>query len=151
MKVRQLKEIIEEVVYEVLSEQPQLKTSTQEILGKFPTLRRTLINLMTRDFEEFVDEVKWIAPKPTTFEIVLRNGQIFFLKWTGKGFEGQIQGKKYYLNSTDEFQQALDKLNELLKHTPPKSQEDEEGFEDEGTDDLEGFDEPEDSEPEEEL
>ena len=116
----QIRELLEEAFYEVLSEQ-ELKTASQEILGKFPTLKRQLIALLTAEYEEFVDEVKWIAPKPSTFQVVLQNGEKFFLKWNGAGFEAQIAGKKYALNYVSEFQQALDKLNELLKAGPMKS------------------------------
>jgi hypothetical protein len=116
----EIRELLEEAFYEVLSEQ-ELKTASQEILGKFPTLKRQLIALFTAEYEEFIDEVKWIAPKPSTFQVVLQNGEKFFLKWNGAGFEAQIAGKKYALNYVSEFQQALDKLNELLKAGPMKS------------------------------
>ena len=120
MRKSELRELLEEVVFEVLVEQ-ELKTASQEILGKFPTLKRQLVALLTSEFEEFVDEVKWVAPKPSTFQVVLNNGEKFFLKWDGQGFEAQIAGKKYSLSYVSEFQQALDKLNELLKHGPVKS------------------------------
>ena len=120
MKRKELRALLEEAVYEVLSEQ-ELKTSFQEILGKFPTLKRQLVALLSNEFEEFVDEIKWIAPKPSTFQVVLNNGEKFFLRWNGVGFEAQIAGKKYALNYVSEFQQALDKLNELLKAGPMKS------------------------------
>src|SRR6056300_625664 len=124
-----LKDIILEAYYEVLEEQAVLKTSTQEILGKFPTLKRQLINLLTKEYDEFIEDVKWIAPKPSTFEVTLKNGQTFFLKWTGTAFQAQIEGKRYFLDSVREFQQALDRLNQILKYGPPKLP-DEEGFED---------------------
>ena len=117
---KDIRVILEEALYEVLSEQ-ELKTASQEILGKFPTLKRQLKALLSDEFEEFVDEIKWIAPKPSTFQVVLQNGEKFFLKWNGAGFEAQIAGKKYALNYVSEFQQALDKLNELLKAGPMKS------------------------------
>lgn len=120
MKRKELRALLEEAFYEVLSEQ-ELKTSSQEILGKFPTLKRQLVALLSNEFEEFVDEIKWIAPKPSTFQVVLNNGEKFFLRWNGVGFEAQIAGKKYALNYVSEFQQALDKLNELLKAGPMKS------------------------------
>jgi len=119
MKIQELKDLIFEAYIEILREQNEvLPTSTQEILGKFPTLKKTLENLMTPEFETFVKQVNWVAPKPTTFKVDLANGEHFFLKWTGQDFESQIGGKKYYLGKTDEFQQALDKLNELLKYAP---------------------------------
>jgi hypothetical protein len=117
---KEIKELLEEAFYEVLSEQ-ELKTASQEILGKFPTLKRQLVALFTKEYEEFLDEVKWIAPKPSTFQVVLQNGEKFFLKWNGAGFEAQIAGKRYALNYVSEFQQALDKLNEILKSGPMKS------------------------------
>ena len=120
MKRKELRALLEEALYELLSEQ-ELKTSSQEILGKFPTLKRQLVALLSNEFEEFVDEIKWIAPKPSTFQVVLNNGEKFFLRWNGAGFEAQIAGKKYALNYVSEFQQALDKLNELLKAGPMKS------------------------------
>jgi hypothetical protein len=120
MKRKELRSLLEEAFYEVLSEQ-ELKTSSHEILGKFPTLKRQLIALLSQEFTEFVDEVKWIAPKPSTFQVVLNNGEKFFLKWDGAGFQAQIGGKYYSLNYTHEFQQALDKLNEILKSGPMKS------------------------------
>ena len=117
---KNIRDLLEEAFYEVLSEQ-ELKTASQEILGKFPTLKRQLVALLSEEFEEFIDEVKWIAPKPSTFQVVLQNGEKFFLKWNGAGFEAQIAGKQYALNYVSEFQQALDKLNELLKSGPLKS------------------------------
>ena len=82
---KDIRVILEEALYEVLSEQ-ELKTASQEILGKFPTLKRQLKALLSDEFEEFVDEIKWIAPKPSTFQVVLSNGEKFFLKWEGNGF-----------------------------------------------------------------
>jgi len=120
MNRTEIRQLLEEAFYEVLSEQ-ELKTSSQEILGKFPTLKRQLVALLSAEFSTFVDEIKWIAPKPSTFQVVLTNGEKFFLKWNGAGFEAQIAGKQYALNYVSEFQQALDKLNELLKAGPMKS------------------------------
>lgn len=119
-KVRNnLKAIIEEAIYEVLQEEV-LSTSTQRILGKFPTLKDTLVDLMTNEFDSFVDEILWISPKPTTFQIDLNNGQSYYLKWLGSGFQAEIAGKRYMLTSIDEYQQALDAIGDLLKYTPPE-------------------------------
>lgn len=119
MKIQDLKELVFQAYVEVLREQNAvLPTGTEEILAKFPTLRKNLENLFTDDYNTFVKEIKYIAPKPTTFTVVLANDQEFYLKWMGKGFEAQVGGKKYYLERVHEFQQALDKLNELLKHAP---------------------------------
>ena len=117
---KELKEIMLEAYVEVLQEEEGavLKTSTQEILGKFPTVKKTLVSLFTQEFPEFVTDVRWVVPKPSTFAIDLKNGQSFNIKWMGKGFEAQVEGKKYFLNDLADYQQALDKLNDLLKNGP---------------------------------
>lgn len=121
MKRSELRDIIVEAYVEVLRETPEvpvLKTSTQEILGKFPTVKKTLIKLMTHEFDEFVEDVKWVAPKPSTFTVVLKNGQTFNLKWEGKDFDANIQGKNYYLGAVPTYQQAVDSLNRILINGP---------------------------------
>jgi len=137
MKVGELKSLIEEAYIQVLreSEEPKpedpigdeeagpetvLEDATETMLQKFPTLKATLIKLMTRDFNEFVDTIDWVSPRPTTFRINLVNGQDFTMKWSGKNFQAKIQGKKYFLGQLDEFQQALDKLALLYQEAPLK-------------------------------
>jgi len=117
---QELKEIMLEAYVEVLQEEEGavLKTSTEEILGKFPTVKKTLVSLFTREYPEFITDVRWVVPKPSTFAIDLKNGQSFNIKWMGKGFEAQIEGKKYFLNTLPEYQQALDKINDILKTGP---------------------------------
>ncbi|CAB4125038.1 hypothetical protein UFOVP54_52 [uncultured Caudovirales phage] len=116
----ELKQLMLEAYVEVLQEEEGavLKTSTQEILGKFPTVKKTLTSLFTPEFPEFVTDVRWVVPKPSTFAVDLKNGQSFNIKWMGKGFEAQIEGKKYFLNDLPDYQQALDKINDLLKNGP---------------------------------
>ena len=97
-----------------------LEDATDQIIAKFPTLKSTLIKLQTEDFKEFVESIDWISPRPTEFRVNLKNGQEYILKWTGKGFEAQILGKRYFLNNIAEYQQALDKLAILYKEGPLK-------------------------------
>ena len=105
---------------------PVLEDATDQILGKFPTLKGAIIKLQTEDFKEFVDSVDWISPRPTTFRVNLKNGQDYTLKWTGSTFEANILGKRYYINKIDDYQQALDKLNILYKEAPMKGAGEEE-------------------------
>lgn len=119
MRKSDLKDIILEAYAEVLSEQG-VPTTMDELLAKFPSLYRTVKNLLTDDYENFVSAIEWVSPKPSTFRIVLNNQQGFYLKWLGKGFEANIQGKKFYIENVNEFQQALGRLSELLKHSEPK-------------------------------
>ena len=95
-----------------------LEDATDTMLAKFPTLKAAIIRLQTEDFKEFVDSIDWISPRPTEFRINLKNGQDYILKWTGTGFEAQIQGKRYYINKINDYQQALDKLAILYKEGP---------------------------------
>jgi len=137
MKVKELKKLIEEAYIQVLreadeptpedpigdekaSEETVLEDATDTMLEKFPTLKATLVKLMTKDFKEFVDTIDWVSPKPTTFRVNLVNGQDFTLKWSGKNFQAQIAGKKYALGNIGEFQQALDKLARLYQEAPLK-------------------------------
>lgn len=122
----ELKEIIEEAYFEVLEQSSILRPASQEILGKFRPLKRALVDLLTVDFADFVKDIKWVAPKPSTFEIILQNGERFFLRWDGVstangikgGFTAQIAGKSYNLPLVSEFQQALKRINDLLKTGP---------------------------------
>lgn len=121
MKRSELRDIIVEAYVELLRETPEtpaLKTSTQLILGKFPTLKKSLVKLLTHEFDEFVEDVRWVAPKPTTFTVVLKNGQTFNMKWEGKDFDANIEGKDYYLGTVSSYQQALDSLNRILVSGP---------------------------------
>ena len=104
-----------------------LEDATDTILAKFPTLRQAIIKLQTEDFKEFVDTIDWISPRPSSFRINLKNGQDYILKWTGKTFEANILGKRYFINKIDDYQQALDKLAILYKEAPMKGAGEEEG------------------------
>jgi len=95
-----------------------LEDATDEILGKFPTLKKAIIKLQTDQFKEFVDSIDWISPRPSSFRVNIKNGQYYILKWTGTGFEAQILGKRYYIDKIDDYQQALDKLARLYKEGP---------------------------------
>jgi len=95
--------------------------ATEELLNKFPTLERAITSLFTEDYDEFIDSIDYVAPKPSTFKVNTANGQHIYLKYTGKGFEAEIMGKKYALNMLTDYQQALDKLNELLRLAAPEA------------------------------
>lgn len=98
----------------------ELADATDQILGRFPTLKQALIKLQTEEFKEFVDSIDWVSPRPTSFRVNLKNGQDYMLKWTGKTFEAQIMGKRYRLSNIADYQQALDKLALLYIESPMK-------------------------------
>lgn len=93
---------------------------THYLLYKFPQLKKTTAQLFGGQYNDFIESVEWIVPRPTTFKLNLKNGEHIFLKWEGKGFQAQIQGKRYMLELVGEFEQALDRLSEVLKYNPIK-------------------------------
>ena len=98
----------------------ELPDATDTILGRFPTLKQAIIKLQTEEFEEFVDSIDWISPRPTAFRVNLKNGQDYELKWTGKTFVAKVLGKRYTLSNIADYQQALDKLAILYAEAPMK-------------------------------
>ena len=90
------------------------------LLYKFPQLKKTVSQLFGNQYNDFLESIEWIVPRPTTFKLNLKNGEHIFLKWEGKSFQAQIQGKRYMLELVGEFEQALDRLSEVLKYTPIK-------------------------------
>lgn len=103
---------------EVEAAEDEVTDPTPEILAKFPTLKKTLVHLMTPEFEEFVEKIGWMSPKPSTFKVEFKNGQDFQLKWMGKGFQATVEGKRYYLTNVSEYQQCLDKIGHMLASGP---------------------------------
>ena len=107
-----------EIVNEEAGPETVLEDATDIMLSKFPTLKAALIKLQTEDFKSFVSTIDWISPRPTEFRVNLTNGQDYILKWTGRGFEAQIMGKRYFIDKINDYQQALDKLAILYKEGP---------------------------------
>lgn len=91
----------------------------QFILSKYQGLKTTLEYLMTPSFEEYVTGIYVVAPKPTTFKIVLHNGQFFFLQFMGKAYEATVQGKKYYLMTIGEKERCMVAISRLLRFGNP--------------------------------
>jgi hypothetical protein len=109
----------------------------QFILTKYEGLRSTLEYLMTPSFIEYTTGIYVVAPKPTTFKVVLHNGQFFFLQFMGKAYEATVQGKKYYLMSIGEKERCMVAISRLLRFGNPLKTQGPEGAE-QGTRDQEG-------------
>jgi len=91
------------------------------VVNKFPPLKKIMEDLFDFQYEPFIEDVEWVAPKPTTFRIKLVNGADFYLIYLGedegKGvFTAQVAGKKYYLESLPEQQQASEAIARLLRY-----------------------------------
>jgi hypothetical protein len=88
------------------------------MLARFPELRQTLEKLLTFQFRLFVDDIQWVAPKPTTFKVILPNNQYFTLIWNTKDFLAKIAGMKYDMLTLQERERAIKALSELLQYGP---------------------------------
>ena len=89
------------------------------LLTKYPTLQKTLEMLMTPAFKDYVTGIYIVAPKPTTFKIVLHNGQYFTLTFLGKSYEASVAGKKFYLQTIGERERATNAIARLLSMGNP--------------------------------
>lgn len=89
------------------------------ILQKYPSLTDTLKMLMTDHFKDYVTGIYIVAPKPTTFKIVLHNGQTFILTYMGRTYECRVSGKSYYLLTIGEKERAILSIARLLETGSP--------------------------------
>ena len=87
-------------------------------LVKFPALKDIIVDLLTDQFDSFIESVDWVAPRPTTFRINLLNGQNFLLMFTERSWIGQVEGKKYYLLNLDEEERCALAINRILRVGP---------------------------------
>lgn len=85
------------------------------LLSKYPTLRKTLEMLMSPAYKDYITGIYITAPKPTTFKVVLHNGQSFTLTFLGKAYEATIAGKKFYLQTIGERERATNAVARLLQ------------------------------------
>ena len=95
-------------------------------LVKFPALKDIIVDLLTDQFDSFLESVDWVAPRPTTFRINLLNGQNFLLMYTERSWIAQVAGKKYYLLNLDEEERAALAINRILRVGPAAGAEMEE-------------------------
>ncbi len=86
------------------------------VLTKFPKLREVIIDLLTDQYEVFMTNIEWVAPRPTTFRIVLGNNENFLLTYTERSWIAQIEGKNYYLLNLGEEEQAAQAIARMLAY-----------------------------------
>lgn len=86
------------------------------VLQKFPELKDIIVNLLTDQYEIFVTDIQWVAPKPTTFRIILGNGEPFMLTYSPRSWVAQIEGKKYYLLNLSEEESATEAIARVLAY-----------------------------------
>ncbi len=84
------------------------------LLQKYPTMRETLEMLMSSAYKDYITGIYIVAPKPTTFKIVLHNDQDFYLTFMGKAYEANVSGKKFYLQTIGEKERCMEAIARLL-------------------------------------
>ena len=120
MTKNELKEKIKTIVNNIYN--PEVLTGKEEItldapkfpvLAKFPELKDVIIDLLT---DQYVTDIQWVAPRPTTFRIILGNGEPFMLTYTPRSWIAQVEGKKYYLLNLSEEEQAAQAIARVLAY-----------------------------------
>ena len=71
---------------------------------------------MTSEFDKFLSSIDWVAPRPTTFRINLKNDQNFYLTFGKRSWICQVEGKKYYLLNLPEEERAAEAIARILRY-----------------------------------
>jgi hypothetical protein len=130
MTKAEFKERIRGLAFEVIKDRKKSEIASVQYdeLTKFPELKKVIVTLLTADFDPFLSSIDWVAPRPTTFRINLRNDQEFYLIWMGRSWIAQIEGKKYYLLNLPEEERAVEAIARILRYGAPGSDEEEAGI-----------------------
>tara|TARA_Y100000034_G_C6813317_1_gene365702 strand:+ start:290 stop:757 length:468 start_codon:yes stop_codon:yes gene_type:complete len=102
-------------VYKIADPEVEPLATDHYLMQKFPSLREVIVNLLTDQYNDFVEDIEWVAPRPTTFRVVLKNGESFYLIYTGKSYIATVEGKKYYLLNIGEDERAAQAIARLLR------------------------------------
>lgn len=106
------------ILQEVEKMEPKVQSFEDDpinyLLQKYPTLEKTLEMLMSPAYKDYITGIYIIAPKPTTFKIVLHNDQEFLLTFLGKAYEATVSGKRFYLQTVGEKERAINAIARLL-------------------------------------
>ncbi len=126
--VKQLRGIVSNEANEFVQEQAEEVISFEAnpmeyILNKYPSLNDTLEDLLTSYFRDYVTGIFVVAPKPTTFKVLLHNGQMFFLVYGPKSWIAKVAGKRFYLLNLNEEESAVLAISELLQLGRPPGSE----------------------------
>jgi len=109
---------IRKLAPEVVNSRKQAEVAAVEYdeLTKFPELKEILIDLLTNEFDKFLSSIDWVAPRPTTFRINLKNNQEFYLIFGKRSWIAQVEGKKYYLLNLPEEERAAEAISRILRY-----------------------------------
>ena len=123
MTAAELREKIRMIIPTVVGQRKQAAAAAVEYdeFAKFPELKKVIVDLLTHEFDNFVASIDWVAPKPTTFRINLKNDFNFYLIFTKTSWIAQVEGKKYYLLNLPEEERATEAIARILRYGAPGS------------------------------
>ena len=121
MTKQELRDKIKVLVKTVYRDRVSIEQAAVEYdeLTKFPELKDVIVSLLGPQFDLFVASIDWVAPKPTTFRINLKNNENFYLVYTPRTFIAEIEGKKYYLLNLNEQENAENAIARMLRYGAP--------------------------------
>jgi hypothetical protein len=120
----------------------QNKSNLEKIFEGSKKISSVLVELLTTEkslnkeaieqIRNVVSDIKCISYKPTTFRVVIPNGNFFDMKYNPSPLEIQypedykpmdsfiidVSGKRYSIGNRSEFEQCLDSINILLSTNP---------------------------------
>ena len=119
MTKAELREKIKTLAVTVMAEKAKTDDAAlaYDELTKFPLLKDVIVDLLTVQFDSFLESIDWIAPRPSTFRINLLNGQNFVLIYDPRSWIAKVEGKKYYLLNLDEEEMAAKAIARILAHS----------------------------------
>ena len=114
-----LEKYIKVAIRKALKEQEVAEKKAEKamyLVYRFPGLKKVIEELMSPSFGRYISGISIVAPKPTTFNISLINGQDFIIYYLGSGnFTAKIAGNKYDPNNIGEAERASQAIADLLE------------------------------------
>ena len=134
MNKQEFKEKIRLLIKQVYSNRSKAEEAAVEYdeLTKFPELKAVIIDLLTHEFDNFLGSIDWVAPRPSTFRINLKNNEYFYLIYNGRSWIAEVEGKSYYLLNLSEEEQATMAVARILRYGSPETEEEGEETEETG-------------------
>jgi hypothetical protein len=121
MTASELKDKIKVLAKQVYADKQRSEVAAVEYdeLTKFPELKGVIVDLLGPQFDLFLASIDWVAPKPTTFRINLKNGENFYLVYNQRSWVAEVEGKKYYLLNLNEEENATKAIARILRYGAP--------------------------------
>jgi len=116
MNKQELRSIVKKTIIKKMKSEGINKYQEYKILNQVPDMISILTDLLSPQFNLFVKDIQWVAPKPPTFRIVLENNFSFYLADLGRSWMAEVEGKRYYLLNLGEEEQAIDSIARILRY-----------------------------------